>query len=972
MKVFTNEDNPQALKILVSAAVSGCGDLSWEFVKTSDKRFQSPRRLPVLQLKCGSLLFSSNAACFYLFPPSASIEKQVDQWLSWDSVKLQPLMALIGTKTDPSSKIRTLLDELEKALENKLHLVQGEFSVADICLSSSLYPLFVVDKYKSQYFSDKQFVSNWLVSLFSRSEFKDAENKLQLKKDSSLQSFIDSCWFPTASSDPSHAASAKSEASHEEVQDKVLTEEEIVAAVAAWEKGVSSRLRLKPPQKPVLPQKGKNNILITSALPYVNNVPHLGNIIGCVLSADVFARYCRSRGYNTLFVCGTDEYGTATENKALEEGLTPQQICDKYFAIHRDIYQWFSIEFDHFGRTTTPAQTEIVQQLFMEVHNGGYTLIDSVDQLLCEKCDRYLADRFVEGICPNCKYEDARGDQCDGCGHLINAVELVEPRCKQCRTTPVVKQSKQIFLDLPKIQKKVELWFGQSSDEWSAIAKVITRAWLKEGLKPRCITRDLKWGVPVPLDGFENKVFYVWFDAPIGYMSITKGYTKEWLQWWKPGADCKVTLYQFMAKDNVPFHSIMFPSTLIACDKGYTMLSRLFATEYLNYENGKFSKSRGIGVFGNDAKDTGIPSDIFRFYLLYLRPESQDSNFSWADLAMKNNTELLNNLGNFILRSLSFCEKFFEGRIPRIVMEPEEKELIGRVSVELKSFVQALDKGRLRDGVKYILNISRHGNQYMQNTKPWVLVKGTDKEKEKAATAIGLLCNVVCLVASLLQPYMPQTVETIAKQMNLDISSLSIMDTFQPFLEEGHAIGKPLPLFTKIDSTVVEMLKEKYAGRQKSSSPEVQAGGKLNLDGIDQLTALASLEKAVATQAELVRSMKAAGKSKDDVKPHVTALLDLKKQLADFKAVNSSPPTAPLPNGVAESALADLEAQIAVQADKVRSMKAAGKSKDEVKPEVDKLLDLKSKLPAASSGDNNSNPPKSENSSKSKKKNKKK
>lgn len=397
---------------------------------------------------------------------------------------------------------------------------------------------------------------------------------------------------------------------------------------------------------------GEKNILISSALPYVNNVPHLGNIIGCVLSADVFARFSRLCNYNTLYIGGTDEYGTATETKALEEGLSCQAICDKYYAIHTEIYKWFNISFNTFGRSSSPEQTELCQAMFLKLNDNGFMFTQAVEQLHCENCDRYLADRFVEGGCPNigCNYEDARGDQCDGCGKLVNAIELKNPRCKICGNTPKLKTSKQFFIDLPKLEPLIHHWIKNSSPGWTHNAQVIGKSWLKEGLKPRCITRDLKWGVPVPLDGYRNKVFYVWFDAPIGYISITKAYTKDYEKWWRPENGTNVTMYQFMAKDNVPFHSILFPSMLLGANMGYVTVSHIMATEYLNYEDGKFSKSRGIGVFGTDARDTGIPSDVWRFYLLYVRPESQDSTFSWADLATKNNSELLNNLGNFVNR----------------------------------------------------------------------------------------------------------------------------------------------------------------------------------------------------------------------------------------------------------------------------------------------------------------------------------
>ncbi|NXU00633.1 SYMC protein, partial [Buphagus erythrorhynchus] len=309
----------------------------------------------------------------------------------------------------------------------------------------------------------------------------------------------------------------------------------IAAAVDIWAQGPAALPPPRQPQTPVLPVEGERNVLITSALPYVNNVPHLGNIIGCVLSADTFARYCRLRRWNTLFVCGTDEYGTATETRALEEGLSPQELCDRYHALHADIYTWFRISFDHFGRTTTPQQTRIAQDIFQRLLARGFLLQDTLEQLRCESCGRYLADRFVEGTCPFCGYAEARGDQCEKCGKLINAVELKNPQCKLCRGTPVVTPTQHLFLDLPKLEGQLEAWLERTwaAGDWTANARHITRTWLRDGLKPRCITRDLTWGTPVPLDGFRDKVFYVWFDAPIGYLSITANYTEQWERWWK-------------------------------------------------------------------------------------------------------------------------------------------------------------------------------------------------------------------------------------------------------------------------------------------------------------------------------------------------------------------------------------------------------------------------------------------------------
>ena len=334
-----------------------------------------------------------------------------------------------------------------------------------------------------------------------------------------------------------------------------------------------------------LPIPGQRNVLITSALPYVNNIPHLGNIIGSVLSADVFSRYCKARNVNALYICGTDEYGTAVETKAIEEGKTPQEICDKYYRIHSDIYQWFDIGFDYFGRSATPHQTEITQAIFADLNKNGYIEQKTQLQLYCPKHQRFLADRFVEGTCPKCAFPDARGDQCDKCGNLLDPMELIDPRCKIDATTPVPRDTTHFYLKLDALQPKVETFVRENESKWTANAQAITNSWLKQGLESRSITRDLKWGVPVPLKGYEDKVFYVWFDAPIGYISITANYTdagneggEEWKKWWQPNPDTEVELYQFMGKDNVPFHTVLFPASLLGTGQPWTLLHDLSTT----------------------------------------------------------------------------------------------------------------------------------------------------------------------------------------------------------------------------------------------------------------------------------------------------------------------------------------------------------------------------------------------------------
>ncbi|CAH8549948.1 unnamed protein product [Schistosoma bovis] len=555
------------------------------------------------------------------------------------------------------------------------------------------------------------------------------------------------------------------------------------------------------PKKPQPKQTGIRNIMVTSALPYVNNVPHLGNMIGSTLSASVFALYCDLAGYNVLSICGTDEYGTATEAKAVSENMTPRQICDKFHKLHCDIYKWFQIEFDYFGRTTTDQHTEIVQELFKRLWDKGFITEDSVEQLYCEKCPKFLADRFVEGVCPLCKYDDARGDQCDKCGRLMNAVELIEPRCKICCQRPVVRSSRHLFLDLPKIESKlstfVEQRINDSSCIWTSNACTISNSWLRDGLKPRCITRDLHWGVPVPLEAYKDKVFYVWFDAPIGYISITANYTKHWKEWWQPSDDSEIELFQFMAKDNVPFHAIVFPSCLLAADAGYTLVKHLLSTEYMNYENTKFSKSRGIGVFGDDAMKSGVISDVWRFYLLYRRPESQDSAFIWDDFMLVNNSELLNNLGNFVNRSLSFVSRFFNSIIPSITkLEPVDTEFLARINKLFATYMRNMELCHLRDAIRNVLTIARLGNGYFQANQPWVAVKKPET-KQRSGVVISVAANVACLLGAMIYPYMPTIGKQIwIEQCDLQESQMSFVQiiknefTVKRLLPDGHRIGK--------------------------------------------------------------------------------------------------------------------------------------------------------------------------------------
>jgi len=584
------------------------------------------------------------------------------------------------------------------------------------------------------------------------------------------------------------------------------------------------------PSAPVLPVKGERNVLITSALPYVNNVPHLGNLIGCVLSADCYARYCRSRGYNTLYVCGTDEYGTATETKAREDGVTCQQICDKYHAIHAEIYKWFDISFDIFGRTPTDHQTRIVQEIFETIRENGFVEEQEMEQLYSTGLNKFLADRYVVGTCPKCGYEDARGDQCDKCTNMLNPTDLINPRCKATGTQPVLRTTRHMFLDLPQLSPQLQEWIDATSalGGWTSNGLKVTQAWMRDGLKQRCITRDLEWGVPVPVPGFENKVFYVWFDACIGYVSITACYTDEWKQWWQNPED--VQLVQFMGKDNVPFHTIVFPAVLLGTRQPWTKMRDISVTEYLNYEDDKFSKSNGIGVFGDNAKDTNIPVDVWRYYLLSNRPEVQDTDFRWSDLQAKNNGELLNNFGNFINRVMKFIADKFDGRIPDGSAEAGQ-EAVNRLGAALQpivaAYLQAMEARKLRDGAFHALAASREGNAFFQDEKLWEVLK---TDPDRCGALICACAGLVALLAGLIQPYMPSTSARIAAQLGVSEADVALrrtealVATPHKIIPAGHQIGVPEPLFRTITTEEVESLRERFKGSQTERARKELAG----------------------------------------------------------------------------------------------------------------------------------------------------
>ncbi len=535
----------------------------------------------------------------------------------------------------------------------------------------------------------------------------------------------------------------------------------------------------------------KERRLVTAALPYTNNVPHIGNIVGSHLPADIFARYCRLKGYDTLFIGGTDEHGSATEIAAQKYGITPKQLCDFFYKIHKKIYKWFNISYDNFSRTSRKIHHDLTKQFIRKIYENGYFKEEKIKLPYCKNCKRQLPDRFIEGTCPYCGYEKARGDQCENCGKLLDPIKLKNPRCSICGSKEIeFRDEKHLFFDLEKLSPKIEKWVKKQKT-WREHVKKIALSWIKEGLKPRCITRDLKWGVKVPIKGYENKVIYCWFDAPIGYISSTKELgVKQWKKYWKERG---AKIYHFIGKDNIPFHTIFFPAILLA-EGSYNLPYNVVGLQYLNYERTKFSKSKGIGVFCENLPTAGLGADYWRFYLSFVIPETKDTEFLWSDFKDRINSELVGNFGNFINRTLKFIWNKFKGEIPKVKIK--DQKFVEHVKKKIKKIFELYEKVELRKALEEILKLSDFGNKYFQKREPW---KTNDKE------TIYLCANLCKILALLIQPFIPDSSKKILRMLNSNGRDFSSIYKF----DLKGKIRKPKILFNKLDDKTIKILMEK-------------------------------------------------------------------------------------------------------------------------------------------------------------------
>jgi len=527
--------------------------------------------------------------------------------------------------------------------------------------------------------------------------------------------------------------------------------------------------------------------IITAALPFVNNIPHLGNIIGSHLPADVFARFCRLKSYRTIFVGGTDEHGTATEFTAQIQNKKPEELCTELYQKHKDIYDWFKISYDNFSRTSRRIHHELVKEFFLKLYKNGFITEKTIKIPFCLKCQKGLADRYITGTCPYCGYEQANGDQCEKCATLIDPIELINAYCSICKSKDVeFRDTKHLFLDLRSISGEIEEWIDNNKNIRQQV-KNLAKGWIKQGIQERCITRDLKWGIQVPLKGYKDKVFYVWFDNVIGYISATYELLgEEALELWK---NKDVKTYYFVGKDNIPFHTIFWPGQIIG-QKEFVLPYNVVGYQYLNFEGQKFSKSKKIGIFSDQAKNSNIPLDYWRFYLISILPETKDADFSIKDFKERINKELIGNFGNFVNRTLNFIWNKFDGKIQEIseIDEKLEEEIYQRI----KKIEEYYEKCDLREALQEILKLSDLGNQYFDKKEPW---KTND-------TDTLAYCYEFCRILSLLfSPIIPDSTKKLKILLNTKNKEFKIN-------RKEKIINKSEILFKKLENEDIEEFKQ--------------------------------------------------------------------------------------------------------------------------------------------------------------------
>lgn len=560
--------------------------------------------------------------------------------------------------------------------------------------------------------------------------------------------------------------------------------------------------------------------LITSALPYINGVKHLGNLIGSMLPADIYARYLRSRGHDVLYICATDEHGTPAELAAQEAGLDVAAYCLQQHELQRDVYQRFNLSFDYFGRSSSNQNRELTQQFARRLEQEGLIEERETKQVYSIDDERFLPDRYVIGTCPHCGYDAARGDQCENCTRLLDPTDLIQPRSAVSGSTNLeVRSSRHLFLLQSKLANELRTWVDTKKD-WPILVASIARKWLDEGLEDRGITRDLQWGVPVDRPGFEHKVFYVWFDAPIEYIGATQEWAdaasgeRDWQSWWYEAHDVHYT--QFMAKDNIPFHTITFPGTILGSREPWHLVDYIKGFNWLNYYGGKFSTSRKVGVFLPDALDL-LPADYWRWFLTSHAPESDDSTFTWELFASSVNKDLADTLGNFVNRTLKFTQREFGPSVPQGgeagQLERDVAQDLGQLAA---AYATHLEKMELRKATRDLRAIWALGNNYLEQREPWKVIH---TDRAQAAATLRFAVNLVRVYALLSASILPTTSALIMSALGQPDPTGWLTDDIESELRAlppGQSFSVPDVLFRKITDDDIEVWTHRFGGADAS------------------------------------------------------------------------------------------------------------------------------------------------------------
>ncbi|MFI0258673.1 methionine--tRNA ligase [Streptomyces sp. NPDC017056] len=565
--------------------------------------------------------------------------------------------------------------------------------------------------------------------------------------------------------------------------------------------------------------------LITSALPYINGIKHLGNMVGSMLPADVYGRYMRQRGHEVLYICATDEHGTPAELAAKDAGQSVAAFCAEQHEAQKAIYDGFHLRFDHFGRSSSQQNVELTQHFARKLHENGFIEERAIRQVFSVADDRFLPDRYIVGTCPHCGYDKARGDQCENCTRVLDPTDLIDARSAISGSSDLeVRETKHLFLLQSKLQGEVEQWIDDSSEDWPTLASSIARKWLTEGLQDRAITRDLEWGVPVPADVWpelaaEGKVFYVWFDAPIEYIGSTKEWAdadpanRDWKSWWYEADDVRYT--EFMAKDNVPFHSVMFPATQLGTREPWKKVDFLKAFNWLTYYGGKFSTSQRRGIFTDAALEL-LPADYWRYFLIANAPESDDTSFTWELFSSSVNKDLADTLGNFVNRVLSFSRKRFGDEVPAgsAAGEAEHKlgEQIAELLAEYEGHMEAL---QFRKAAAALRALWSAGNSYLEEKAPWLEIK---TDQEAAALTLRTAMNLIHLYAIVSDPFIPAAAKAMRGAFALDGDTAAWVTADEAralsSVPAGTAFTVPPVLFAKITEDDLETYRERFGAAE--------------------------------------------------------------------------------------------------------------------------------------------------------------